>query len=221
MKQQRGGTLLGFIIGVVVGLAAALAVAVYVTKVPVPFLNKGQTRSADQDAEEAKKNKDWDPNAPLYGKNPAKPPQAAASGLVTVPAAVPVAPAATPAPTTVKPEVKAPEAKTSEAKKPDAKGAASADPIGDLAKAKAAAAEGDAFVYWVQVGAYRTAEDAESQRAKLSLSGVESKISERDQSGRTIYRVRVGPFDKKEEGEKTKEKLDKSGLETALVRVQR
>ena len=221
MKQQRGGTFLGFIIGVVVGLAAALAVAVYVTKVPVPFMNKGQTRSADQDAEEAKKNKDWDPNAPLYGKNPAKPPQAAASGLVTAPAAVPVSPAATSAPTPARPEAKAPEAKTSEAKKPEAKTAASADPLGDLAKAKTAASEGDAFVYWVQVGAYRTAEDAESQRAKLSLSGVESKISERDQSGRTVYRVRVGPFDKKEEGEKTKEKLDKSGLDTALVRVQR
>jgi cell division protein FtsN len=218
MKQQRGGTFLGFIIGVVVGLAAALAVAVYVTKVPVPFLNKGQTRSADQDLEEAKKNKDWDPNAPLYGKNPAKPPQAAASGPVPAPA---TAPAVTPAPATAKPEAKAPDAKSTEAKKPDAKAAASADPIGDLAKARAAATEGDAFVYWVQVGAYRTAEDAESQRAKLSLSGVETKLSEREQSGRTVYRVRVGPFDKKEEGEKTKEKLDKSGLDTALVRVQR
>jgi cell division protein FtsN len=218
MKQQRGGTFLGFIIGVVVGLAAALAVAVYVTKVPVPFLNKGQTRSADQDLEEAKKNKDWDPNAPLYGKNPAKPPQAAASGPFPAPA---TAPAVTPAPATAKPEAKAPDAKSTEAKKPDAKAAASADPIGDLAKARAAATEGDAFVYWVQVGAYRTAEDAESQRAKLSLSGVETKLSEREQSGRTVYRVRVGPFDKKEEGEKTKEKLDKSGLDTALVRVQR
>ena len=54
-------------------VCAALAVAVYVTKVPVPFMNKGQSRSAEQDAAEAKKNKDWDPNAPLYGKNPAKP----------------------------------------------------------------------------------------------------------------------------------------------------
>ncbi|NVO05123.1 MAG: sporulation protein, partial [Rhodoferax sp.] len=92
MKQQRGGTILGFIIGVVVGLAAALAVAVYVTKVPVPFMNKGQTRSADQDAEEAKKNKDWDPNAPLYGKNPVKPPQPSASApaaAATPAAAVP------------------------------------------------------------------------------------------------------------------------------------
>jgi hypothetical protein len=73
MMQQRGGTLVGFVVGVLVGLGAALAVAVYVTKVPVPFLNKGQSRSNDQDVEEARKNKDWDPNAPLYGKNPAKP----------------------------------------------------------------------------------------------------------------------------------------------------
>ena len=73
MKQQSGGTILGFILGVVVGLAVALAVALYVMKVPVQFMNKGQTRTPDQDAAETKKNKDWDPNAPLYGKNPAKP----------------------------------------------------------------------------------------------------------------------------------------------------
>ena len=220
MNQQRGGTILGFIIGVVVGLAGALAVAVYVTKVPVPFMNKGQTRSADQDAEEAKKNKDWDPNAPLYGKNPvAKPVQPAASGPVT---AAPAVPAAAPAKAEPKAaEAKPADAKAAEAKKPEAKAATSADPIGELAKAKVAASEGEPFVYWVQVGAYRTQEDAESQRAKLSLSGIETKVSEREQSGRTVFRVRVGPFDKKEDGEKTKEKLDKSGLETALVRVQR
>ena len=223
MKQQRGGTILGFIIGVVVGLAAALAVAVYVTKVPVPFVNKGQTRSADQDAEEAKKNKDWDPNAPLYGKNPAKPAQVAASdAAATAPAAAPAKPEAKPeTKPDAKPDAKPADAKADAGKKPDAHAAGSADPLGDLAKAKAAAADAEPFVYWVQVGAYRTAEDAESQRAKLSLSGIETKISEREQSGRTVYRVRVGPFEKKEEGEKAKDKLDKSGLETALVRVQR
>jgi cell division protein FtsN len=220
MKQQRGGTILGFIIGVVVGLAVALAVAVYVTKVPVPFMNKGQTRSADQDLEEAKKNKDWDPNAPLYGKNPAKPQQPAASAVAAA-AAQASAPNKPDTRTDTKPDGKSAEAKLNEAKKTEAKAAASTDPIGELARAKTAAADTDPFVYWVQVGAYRTAEDAESQRAKLSLSGIETKLSEREQSGRTVYRVRVGPFDKKEEGEKAKEKLDKSGLDTALVRVQR
>jgi cell division protein FtsN len=90
-----------------------------------------------------------------------------------------------------------------------------------LAKAKSGAANSEPFLYFVQVGAYKTMEDAEAQRAKLSLSGIETKISEREQSGRTVFRVRVGPFEKKEDGEKSKSKLDEAGLETSLVRVQR
>lgn len=207
MKRQRGGTFLGFVIGLVVGLCAALAVAVYVTKVPMPFMNKGQSRSAEQDEAEARKNKDWDPNAPLYGKNPAK---------MTVPGAA-VAPAPTAAPVASVAPGKAAMAKTDS--KVDPKPAVTADPLRDLAKAKLALAE--PFSYFVQVGAFRTMQDAEGQRAKLSLSGVETKISEREQSGAVVYRVRVGPFDKKDEADKLKEKLDSSGLDTALVRVQR
>ncbi|WP_296448043.1 SPOR domain-containing protein [Rhodoferax sp. UBA5149] len=204
MKQQRGGTILGLIIGVVIGLGAALAVAVYVTKVPVPFVNRGQSRTVDQDAAESKKNKDWDPNAPLYGKNPVKPSAAAATD--------PTAGAS--APTTKLPS-------DGTARKTEVKPAVSADPLGDLAKARAAGATSEPFSYFVQVGAFRTPEDAESQRAKLSLSGVEAKVTEREQSGRTVFRVRVGPFDKKDDADKAKEKLDAAGLETALVRVQR
>ncbi len=212
MKQQRGGTFLGFVIGVVVGLGSALAVAVYVTKVPVPFMNKGQTRNADQDEAEAKKNKDWDPNAPLYGKNPVK------ATVPDSPASAPAAGAAVPA----KPATPAAPPAKAEDKKAESKAPApgTGDPLGDLAKAKAGAGD-EPFVYFVQLGAFRTADDAEAQRAKLSLSGIETKITEREQSGRTVYRVRVGPFDKKEDGERTKDKLDKAGLDTALVRVQR
>ena len=39
MHYQRGGTLLGLVIGLVIGLGIALGVAIYVTKVPVPFVN--------------------------------------------------------------------------------------------------------------------------------------------------------------------------------------
>jgi cell division protein FtsN len=208
MKEQRGGTTLGFIIGVVVGLGAALAVAVYVTKVPIPFVNKGQSRSADQDMAETQKNKNWDPNAPLYGKNPAKP-------AAPAPAQAPAESESVtgPSPAARAPSVSAP--------KPENKPAVSADPLGDLAKARVAKPAAEPFSYFVQVGAYRTPEDAESQRAKLSLGGVEAKVSEREQSGRTVFRVRVGPFDSKEEADRLKEKLDAAGHDTALVRVQR
>lgn len=216
MKQQRGGTILGFIIGVVVGLGAALAVAVYVTKVPIPFVNKGSSRSADQDVAETQKNKNWDPNAPLYGKNPAKPgPTEPAPAPADATAAAEPTPVlrASPAPATV------PAAKPGV--KPEVKPAVSADPLGDLAKARTSPPAAERFSYYVQVGVFRTVEAAESQRAKLSLGGVEAKVSEREQSGRTVFRVRVGPFDRKDDADQAKEKLEASGLETALVRVQR
>jgi len=206
MKRQHGGTFIGFVAGLVVGLGTALAVAVYVTKVPVPFLDRGMARPADQDANELKKNKDWDPNAPLYGKNPVK---TATPGEVTLPA-----------------EAVGKAASTATAAKPELKPAVTADPLGDLVKARAAAKVGqiaaaEPFYYFVQVGAFRTNEDAESQRAKLSLAGVETKVSEREQAGRTVFRVRTGPYETREEADKAKAKLDILGLETALVRVQR
>jgi cell division protein FtsN len=217
MNKQRGGTIIGFILGVVVGLGAALAVAVYVTKVPVPFLNKGQGRAADHDEAETKKNSGWDPNAPLYGKNPAKPAPVAPGAITGI----------TPAPVAVAAAVRSPASAAQVAKpsNPTPSPSASADPLGDLAKARSGAAPtgggADPFTYFVQVGAYRTADDAEAQRAKLTLSGVETKVTEREQSGRTVFRVRAGPFDKKDDADKMKERLDGTGLETALVRVQR
>jgi cell division protein FtsN len=205
-NNQRGSVVVGIIIGVVLGLAAALAVAVYVTKVPVPFLNRGQNRTAEQDAAEVRKNRDWDPNAPLYGKNPAKP-------LPPAPGVIPAPPVATiPAP---------PVATAPAASAPKAAVKAPADPLGELASARTSGPGTDPFFYFVQAGAFRTPEDAEAQRAKLSLMGIEAKVTEREQSGRQVFRVRVGPFDKKEEADRQKEKLESGGVETALVRVQR
>jgi cell division protein FtsN len=206
MKQhQRGGTIIGFIIGVVVGLGVALAVAVYVTKVPIPFVNKNQPVTPEQDAAEARRNRDWDPNAPLGGRpRPATTPStpaAAASAPAAPGAALP--PAVSGGPGTA----------------PSAPPAASADPLGDLAKARASGA--DPFRYFVQAGAFRTSDDAESQRARISLMGVEAQVTERDQAGRTVYRVRTGPFERKEDADRMKERLEGNGLEAALVRVQR
>lgn len=199
MKQQRGNTALGLVVGVLVGLVIALIVALFVTKTPVPFLNKGQNRTPEQDAAEEKKNKDWDPNAPLYNKT--KPPAPAAASTAPKPSTKPAVPA---------PAVKQPP-------KPETK--SSADPLGDLARAKTATSE--PFVWFVQVGAYGKPEDAETQRARLSLTGVEAKVTELEQSGRQLYRVRVGPFDRKEDAEKTKDRLEAAGSETRLVRAQR
>src|SRR5207253_9332112 len=94
------------------------------------------------------------------------------------------------------------------------------DPLGDFAAARASA-NTDPFIYFVQAGAFRTPEDAEAQRAKLSLMGLDAKVTEREQAGRQVFRVRVGPYEKKEEADRQKEKLEAGGIESALVRVQR
>lgn len=219
-KKQLGGTILGFILGVIVGLGAALAVAVYVTKVPVPFLNKGAARGVDQDAAEAQKNKDWDPNSPLRGKSAAKPPAPAASAAGAEPATPAAQPVATAEPKGA--AASAPKAAASKPEKVETGKPTSADPLGDLAKAKAAeAGSADPYDYFVQAGAFRTQADADAQRAKLAMMGWEARVSEREQNGRPVFRVRVGPFAKRDDAAALKEKLDGTGVESALVRVQR
>jgi cell division protein FtsN len=216
--KQSGNVVVGIIIGVVLGLAAALAVAVYVTKVPVPFLNKGPSRSAEQDAAESRKNQNWDPNAPLYGRNPAKTLPAAPAVTASAPAAVAKDDKAKDKDKkeekVEKPKDKPPEAPAVAGRPPPV------DPLGELATARASGS-GDPFFYFVQAGAFRSAEDAEAQRAKLSLMGIEAKVTEREQAGRQVWRVRVGPFERKEDADRHKDKLDAGGFETALVRVQR
>lgn len=212
---QRGGTLLGLVIGLLLGLGAALAVAIYVTKVPVPFVDRNVSRNPAQDAAEAERNKGWDPNATLNGRSPT--------------AAPPAAPASADGAIVVPPADGQPLPKPGATRATEAPGA---DPLGDLAKAKtresaaapATPAPGpgaDPFIYFVQAGAFRSAEDAEAQRAKLAMLGIEALVSEREQAGRTVFRVRVGPFNQKALADLTREQLEVNGTEAALVRVQR
>jgi len=199
----RGSFVIGLIVGLLVGLALALGVALYIAKVPVPFVNKVPQRTAEQDAAETEKNKNWDPNSSLYSKVPVSP----KPGAATAPASGPAIPP------TLPPPVAASSAKADPAAilsgKPPADTAVSTKP------------GSDALSYFVQAGAFGRVEDAEAQRAKLAMSGYQAKVTEREQSGRTVYRVRLGPFDKKEEATQVKDKLDSQGVESALVQVQK
>jgi cell division protein FtsN len=198
MTSQRGGFALGLIVGLLLGLALALGVALYVTKVPVPFINKVPQRSGEQDAAEIERNKRWDPNAPLAHKPPVKAAPAAGATTAAVPASAPATVRA-PAPAMAKPAAPTASAVVAKSTKPGA----------------------DPFTYFVQVGAYTRPEDAEQQRARVGLMGMSAKISEREQSGRTVYRVRMGPFERKDDADAMQQRLASSGVEAALVRVER
>ena len=221
---QRGGFAVGLVIGLLIGLGLALGVALYVTKVPIPFLNKVPQRTAVQDAAEAEKNRNWDPNSPLYGKNPARP-SVAASGVLAAPAGA--LPPQSPGGVARPPVVTAPAARASAPTGARDPAAILADrPAAKLPAAAAAAAGGagadaDPFRYFVRAGAYSRTEDADQQKANLAMLGLEGRITEREQSGRTVYRVRVGPFENKADADAAKEKVGAAGVEAQLVRVQR
>ena len=73
----------------------------------------------------------------------------------------------------------------------------------------------------VQAGAYRSNADADAQKAKLAMLGLDAKVSERDQAGRVVYRVRLGPFSDKGAAERLRAQLQNNGIDNTLVRVQR
>lgn len=226
MKSQRGGFFLGVIVGMLIGLAIALGVALYITKVPLPFIDKVPSRTAEQDAAEAEKNKNWDPNSPLYGKNPAKPrpvqvePAASAASAGGEPAGVEV-PVVTPP--VVAPA--APGASAASAAAPSAKASAAASPRNPAAilsgESVSTGGASDALSFQVQAGAYASQTEAEQQKAKLALMGLEARIAEREVNGRTMYRVRLGPYAAKEQADEVRVKLQGAGIDSALVRIQK
>jgi cell division protein FtsN len=239
---QHGGFALGMVAGLLVGLALALGVALYITKAPIPFVNKVPQRTAEQDTAETERNRSWDPNAPLGGKNAPRPGADGSGAGSTAGAPTPV-PSATPS---VTPSVLPPGIATAPAvvqgTGPAAASPASAPTPAKPAKDPAAILAGgaapptnspapavvtstapalEAFVYFVQAGAYSRSEEAEQQRARLALMGQTAKITEREQAGRTMYRVRVGPFASRDPADALQSKLQEQSIESQIVRVER
>ena len=220
-KSQRGGFFLGMILGLLIGLGLALGVALYITKAPLPFVDKVPQRTPEQDAAEVEHNKNWDPNSPLYGRNPAKPRPVEAPAPASDPSeAVPPQEA----PVTVDPATPAPAAKTPSAPAAPASAPTStrnpaailsgSDPVSTSEPAAA-------LIYQVQAGAYGSQAEAEQQRAKLTMMGLEPHIQEREVNGRTMYRVRIGPFEQRSDADDVRVQLQGAGIDSALVRIQK
>jgi cell division protein FtsN len=225
MISQRGGFVMGLVAGLLIGLALALGVALYITKAPVPFLNKVPQRTAEQDSAETERNRTWDPNAPLGGKAQARA-AAAASGVVAETAAAASGPQPMAPTGAVRAGVASAEAASAArppARDPAALLAGSVPPTAAPAAvpAKSAMPGADPFLYFVQAGAFTRSEDAEQQRARLALLGQTAKITEREQAGRTVYRVRLGPFPARDEADSLQLKLQEQTIEAQIVRVER
>jgi cell division protein FtsN len=185
-------------------------VALYITKAPVPFIDKVPQRTVEQDKAEAARNRDWDPNAALGGVAA----QRAASAAKAGPAASAPAVAASAPPAAAQPAARDPAAILA-GQGP----ATAARPATSPASATAAAVE--PFVFFVQAGAFTRADEAEQQKARLAMGGWTARLTEREQAGRTVWRVRIGPFGTRAEADEQQQKLADAGIEAQIVRVEK
>lgn len=74
--------------------------------------------------------------------------------------------------------------------------------------------------YVIQAGSFRRQGDAESQKAKLALLGIESHVESVTIDHRdTVYRVRIGPIEDPELVQRTMQRLNANGVDNLLMRV--
>lgn len=209
----RGGTVLGFMIGLVIGLAIAVVVALFVTRAPVPFVNKAG-RAPDRVLEPRTPADAPDPNAPLYSKNGPPPPlpeqrQAPQAGAEEGRDSILerlFGRSAEPQPT------QEPGSAPIVASRPAA--APAAEPKGSRPAADAPAAGG----YLLQAGAFRGRDEAETMRGKLALLGFEGRVLDVEVNGQPMYRVRIGPFAQLDDLNNARARLADNGIEASVVR---
>ena len=205
-KRSGGGTLLGLFIGLVIGVLIAAAVVWYIFKTPAPFVSKAP------------------PPASTTAPPPASAP-AQAAGSAPAPMALPGKPG-DPVPANGEkprfdfykilpgnadaiPDPQQPEAKPREAKTPETK---AAEPV----KEKSESALKDPV--YLQTGSFQSAADADGQKAKLALMGVEASVQQVMLQDKVWYRVRLGPFKKVDEVNAMRSDLAKQGIEANVVK---
>lgn len=203
-NKQHGGTILGIIIGLVVGLTIAVVVALMITKTSTPFTNKLGITKGDAPTIQL-----TDPNKPLYGSS-AKEIMANANKQADASTAdVPAVPDTTANQTVA---VRPSDSAKPDATKIDSRSTKPADSV-----AAKNDADQNAPAYYLQVGAFHDAADAESARAKLALIGVESRVSSSE--GDSLYRVRVGPFDQLDTMNRMRSKLSENSIDVAVIKT--
>ncbi|EJC65042.1 SPOR domain-containing protein [Alcaligenes ammonioxydans] len=237
---SSGGTYTGILIGLILGLGAAVAVALFVTKVPMPFVDKA---SRDKPTVALPEGRDLlDPNRDLYGSSSGQtpPPGGTIPGLTLPPVNLPnvpkpAAPDAlgdliatlpsigsesagqpearrTPAPTVAAPAVtpSAPSAPAPAASKP-----AAPAPAAPPAAAKPATTS---TPYYLQAGAFRNTADAEAMKARLLMLGFNASVQSAQVNGGTVNRVRLGPFKGIDEMNRARSRLAEEKIDTSVVR---
>ncbi len=241
-SSGSGGTYTGILIGLILGLGAAVAVALFVTKVPMPFVDKASRDAPTVALPEGREL--LDPNRDLYSTSPGQTPTPsidAIPGLTLPPASLPSIPkpaapdalgdliatlpsmGADPAAqgavrNTVPTAPAAPAPATTPA--PATPATPAAKPATPTPPAAPAANKGAAnsTPYYLQAGAFRSNGDAEAMKARLLMLGFDASVQSAQVNGGTINRVRLGPFKGIDEMNRARSRLAEEKIDTSVVR---
>ena len=197
-------TLFGFLAGLVAGLGIAAAAALYLTSAPLPFVNKVQPSTENVTPDTG------DPNRSLFSPHiPTAP--AAAAGAAALAETQPKIAATAAAPAGgAQPEAAAGAA-------PPATPALAAPGAANPPATEQASADGGRLM--LQVGAYKTADDADAARARLALLGLDAQVTQVQADGTTLYRVRLGPYGQLDDLNGIRRTLSENGMEPQLVHL--
>ncbi|NYT58559.1 SPOR domain-containing protein [Alcaligenaceae bacterium] len=210
-KAKSGSTLFGILIGLIFGLAAAVAVALFVTQVPMPFVDKASRDPAKTLLPDVRNAPD--PNLGLYGKDSAAG-SAPTGPTMTAPSPLPgLADNDTPPPQ--KGNLDSLIASLTTVDKPAPPQAAA--PAATRVPGTEAPANTQT-TYYLQAGAFRSAEDAEAVKARILLLGLPAEVQKGQSNGNAINRVRVGPFKGIDEMNRSRARLGEEKIESTVVR---
>lgn len=207
---QRGGTLLGVAIGFALGVTVAALIAFALTKSSNPF--------------DGKSGRITDPSAPHVGGEPKSgEPRFDFSKILPGVESRRSQESSSSGKTAVAAPTSGGEATSGAVAAGGAAGGGAAGSGGATGSSGAAAAAvaDKAGKLYLQAGAYQNAADAEDQRAKLALMGIEAALQLVTLPDKgTLSRVRLGPFASAEEMNSVKTELSKRGVATAVIKTQ-
>ena len=203
-KKSGGGTLLGIFIGLVIGVSIAFGVVLYLNKSPLPFLNKYEGAPKDDKDKAASGANGAQTPAVLPGKPGDKPREKMQLDFYNILEGKPADTPGSAAPGTSAPRVAPPGV---------------APPPGGVVAPAVEPKPAPATVFFLQVGAFQKAADADNLKAKLALTGLEASVQEVTIPDKGVmHRVRVGPFRDPDAMNRARTLLSQSGVQGTVIK---
>ncbi|HZZ92628.1 MAG TPA: SPOR domain-containing protein [Usitatibacter sp.] len=200
--------LLGIIIGLLLGILISLSVALWLNRLSNPFVEKGRQAESPSHV----------PPAPAPASpEPQRTPERTGRGADKAPVVAEEKPARTDRPRFEFYQI-LPGEKNAET---EAKAAAKSPAPPVVVKpgsSPAAPKPHSGEIYWLQAGAFTDQKEADNQKAKIALTGLEATVKPADVPGRgTLFRVRLGPYQSLDDANRMKSTLAQNGVAAAII----